>query len=93
MSHQYNKKNSGLIEIPEELREESPKQAALRYILEAWENAVEDGIDPEFLSNAAIYAALCDLVETHGEENVSRMTNGLAERIELGEFTINRITQ
>jgi len=69
------------------------KQEALRYILDAWEEAVYDGIEPELLATAAMFASLSDLVETHGEEAIALMTDGLAERIRMGEFTVNRITQ
>ena len=74
-------------------RQESPRQIALGYILEAWDEAVINGVEPHILANAALYAALCDLVATYGEEHVIKLTNGLAERIEHGEFTIYRTTQ
>jgi predicted YcjX-like family ATPase len=38
------------------------KQAALRYILEAWEEAVYDGLDPDCIATAAIFAALSDMI-------------------------------
>jgi thiamine monophosphate kinase len=70
-----------------------PKQAALRYILDAWEEALHDGIEPEMLANAALFAALSDLVSAFGEDAVARMANGLPKRIQHGEFTLNRTTQ
>ena len=69
------------------------KQAALRYIMEAWEEAIYDGIQPEMLANAAFFAALSDLVSSYGEDAVARMTEGLPRRIQNGEFTLNRVTQ
>jgi N-acetylglucosamine kinase-like BadF-type ATPase len=69
------------------------KQAALRYILDAWEEAVYDGIDPDNLATAAIFAALSDMVAAYGEDPVATLTEGLSERIRYGEFTINRTTQ
>lgn len=69
------------------------KQAALRYIMEAWEEAVYDGIEPELLANAAFFAALSDLVANYGEEAVAKMTEGLPRRVNNGEFTLYRITQ
>jgi len=53
-----------------------PKYVALRYIMEAWEEAVYDGIDPDCIATAAIFAALSDLITTYGEEPVAK----LAER-------------
>lgn len=69
------------------------KQAALRYIMEAWEEAVHDGIEPELLANAAFFAALSDLVSSYGEEAVAKMTEGLSRRVNNGEFTLYRVTQ
>ncbi len=67
------------------------RQAALRYILEAWEEALHDGIEPEMLANAALFAALTDLIDVYGEDAVAKMTNGLSRRIHYGEFTLKRM--
>ena len=75
------------------LTAEERKHAALRYIMEAWEEAIYDGIEPELLANAAFFAAISDLVSHYGEDAVARMTDGLARRIQNGEFTLYRITQ
>ena len=64
------------------------KQAALRYILDAWEEALHDGIEPEMLANAALFAALTDLIDVYGSDAVAMMTNGLSRRILHGEFTL-----
>lgn len=61
--------------------------------MEAWEEAVFDGIEPELLANAAFFAAISDLVTNYGEDAVAKMTDGLARRIQNGEFTLYRITQ
>jgi hypothetical protein len=72
---------------------EAQKQAALRYILDAWEEALHDGIEPEMLANAALFAALADLIGVYGEDAVAKMTNGLSRRIHHGEFTLRRTAQ
>ena len=72
---------------------EEQKQAALRYILDAWEEALHDGIEPEMLANAALFAALADLIGAYGEDAVAKMTNGLSRRIHHGEFTLRRTSQ
>lgn len=82
-----------LSEITDEKKIKKDKQAALRYLLDAWEEAVYDGVDPDVLSSAAIFTALSDMVATYGEEAVSDMTDGLSQRIKNGEFTIDRILQ
>jgi hypothetical protein len=69
------------------------RQEALRYILEAWEEALHDGIEPEMLANAALYAALADLIDVYGENAVAKMTSGLSRRIHHGEFTLRRTAQ
>ena len=72
---------------------EAQKQAALRYILDAWEEALHDGIEPEMLANAALFAALADLIGVYGEAAVAKMANGLSRRIHHGEFTLRRTSQ
>ena len=73
--------------------DDSKKQAALRYILDAWEEALHDGIEPEMLANAALFAALADLITVYGEDAVAKMTSGLSRRIHHGEFTLKRTSQ
>ena len=72
---------------------EIQKQAALRYILDSWEEALHDGIEQEMLANAALFAALADLIGVYGEDAVEKMTNGLSRRIHHGEFTLRRVSQ
>jgi hypothetical protein len=72
---------------------DAQKQEALRYILDAWEEALHDGIEPEMLANAALYAALADLIDVYGEDAVAKMTSGLPRRIHHGEFTLRRTPQ
>jgi len=84
---------SQLSTITDEKKIRKDKQAALRYLLDAWEEAVYDGVDPDVLSSAAIFTALSDMVATYGEEAVSNMTDGLSQRIKNGEFTVDRILQ
>ena len=74
-------------------RGQESKQQALRYILDAWEEALFDGIDSDCMATAAIFAALSDMIATYGEEPVAVMTERLPERIRAGEFTIVRMRQ
>lgn len=74
-------------------KDDGQKQAALRYILDAWEEALHDGIEPECLANAALFAALADLIGVYGEDAVGKMTTGLSRRIQHGEFTLKRTPQ
>ena len=79
--------------VPRSSQGEAQKQAALRYIRDAWEEALHDGIEPEMLANAALFAALADLIDVYGEDAVAKMTNGLSRRILHGEFTLKRTPQ
>ncbi|HUW73774.1 MAG TPA: hypothetical protein VMW05_07070 [Methyloceanibacter sp.] len=72
---------------------DAQKQEALRYILDAWEEALHHGIEPEMLANAALFAALADLIDVYGEDAVAKMTSGLSLRINHGEFTLRRTAQ
>jgi predicted YcjX-like family ATPase len=80
-------------ETQEELQPNEAKQAALRYILEAWEEAIYDGINPDAIATAAIFAALSDMIASYGEEPVAVMCERLPERIRSGEFTVGKTTQ
>jgi predicted YcjX-like family ATPase len=75
------------------LKATEPKYVALRYILDAWEEAVYDGVDPDCIATAAIFAALSDMIATYGEEPVSVMCERLPERIRAGEFTVSKTRQ
>lgn len=78
---------------PRSSENEVQKQAALRYILDAWEEALHDGIEPEMLANAALFAALADLIGVYGEAAVAKMASGLSRRVHHGEFTLRRTSQ
>ncbi|MEC9369116.1 MAG: hypothetical protein VX871_10555 [Pseudomonadota bacterium] len=73
--------------------DQAGKRAALRYILDAWEEALHDGVEPEMLANAALFAALSDLITAYGEDAVAKMTDRLSRRIHHGEFTLNQTRQ
>jgi hypothetical protein len=79
--------------MPRASLNEEQKHAALRYILDAWQEALHDGIEPEMLAKAALFAALADLIGAYGEDPVAKMTNGLSRRIHHGEFTLKRTSQ
>lgn len=82
----------GAVETTDRERDEQ-KYAALSYIVDAWQEAIHEGIEPEMLANAALFVALSDLIGTYGEQAVATMTQGLSRRIHHGEFTLNRTTQ
>lgn len=69
------------------------KQRALSYLLEAWENAISDGVESDMIATAAIFAAISDMVNQYGEDPVAKMTESLAKRIRMGEFTLDKTIQ
>lgn len=64
------------------------KTAALNAILSAWEQALAKGVEAELLATTAMFAALTDMVDLHGEEAVAQMCDGLGARVRAGEFTL-----
>ena len=64
------------------------KRLALDLLLDAWDKALEEGVEPEILATTAIFAALTDMVDTHGAEAVARLMEDLPARIRKGEFTL-----
>lgn len=67
---------------------EAGKALALEILIDAWEAALEEEIAPEILASSAIFVALTDMIENHGEEFVAQMAEGLPARIRAGEFTL-----
>ena len=51
------------------------------------------GMDSDLLANAALFAALSNLVSIYGENAVSKLTDDLTDRVISGEFTFNRTIQ
>ena len=72
----------------EDLSESSAiKQAALSYVTEAFAEAELDGLDSDYMAQAALFAAFMELVEIYGEEAVAEYAEGLPERIRGGAFS------
>jgi hypothetical protein len=66
------------------------KRRALDLLLAAWDTALAEGVAPEMLATTAIFAALTDMVEAHGEGPVADLIAGLPQRIRAGEFTLSK---
>lgn len=69
------------------------KRAALAYLTEAWDEAIAEGIEPDILAHAALFAALSDLIDTYGEDAVADLTVSLPDRVRRGEFSLQRTVQ
>lgn len=74
--------------LPDETEQ---RRLALQNILNAWDEALTEGVSADILATTAIFAALSDMVEAYGEDAVAQMADGLSERVRQGEFTLNRV--
>ena len=63
------------------------KRAALTYVVEAFVEAQLDGLDADFMVQAALFAAFQELVSTYGEEAAALYAEGIPERIRTGAFS------
>jgi hypothetical protein len=77
----------------EPVPEHEQKQVALGYLWEAWAEARLDGVDEDCLAQACLFAALAGLVTTYGEDAAARYAEGLAARIQNGEFSLDMSRQ
>jgi hypothetical protein len=64
------------------------KKLALDLFLEAWDKAMEAGVDADLLSEVLIYMGVTDLVADRGEDWTAEVFEDLPERIREGEFTM-----
>jgi len=75
------------------LIEREKRAYAREYFCEVWENALEEGIDPEILAEAMIEGALSELAVKNGASEASRLIDQLKELDKLGLFPANRTLQ
>jgi hypothetical protein len=73
--------------------ERADRQLALEYIAEAWNTAEEDGIEPNALAHASLFAAITTFVKTYGDEAAADIVASLPERIRSGEYNLTRSLQ
>jgi hypothetical protein len=66
------------------------KQAALRLILDAFEEGEMEGIDIDAIVQAALFNSLKEFVSIYGEDAVAKFAERLPQRIRNGEFTVHR---
>ena len=72
------------------LSEADARGAAMSYVGEAFALAALDGVEPQDLAEAALCAAMCELVAALGEEGAAQIAARLAERAAAGEFSVSR---
>lgn len=74
--------------MPSELNESGQKRRALELMLDAWDQALSEGVAPDVLASVAIYAALADMIDRYGAEAVAEFCATLPTRTRNGEFTL-----
>ncbi len=79
-----------LIELSEADARGAAMSAALTYVGEAFALAALDGVEPRDLAEAALCAAMCELVAVHGEDAAAQIAARLADRAASGEFSVSR---
>ena len=75
------------------LPDHEQKQAALRYLNEAWAEARHDGVDGDCLAQASLFTAPAELVSTYGEDAVAKFVEGVPARLRNGEFSLSLAKQ
>ena len=71
-------------------RDEDARRAALTYVGGGFRPGGADGIDADDFAEAALCAAMCELVAIHGEDNAALIAARLADRAAAGEFSVSR---
>lgn len=94
----YGYKKPSMYQFAQTLRnldadEHKDRQLALEHLADAWHGAEDEGIEPESIAHAAIFAALATLVTDYGEEAVADLIAALPERIRAGEYSLTRTIQ
>ena len=74
------------------LREEK-QRVALEFFEDAWQAALDEGIEPAILAETAVEAALTGLDREEGQSSVARLVAALGERCENGAFIADRVLQ
>jgi hypothetical protein len=67
---------------------DSQKSRALDLILDAWDKALAEGVEPEVLASVGLYATLVDMIDRFGPDAVAEFCATLPDRVRNGEFTL-----
>ena len=81
-------REKGLLMAESQLDPDRQKKIVLDLFLDAWEKAMEAGIDTDLLCEVMVYMGITDLVADRGEDWTAEAFEDLPERIREGEFTL-----
>lgn len=78
-----------MIDLPDDAiaDEASHKRAALGYVTQAFAEAELDGLDSDFVVQAALFEAFRQLVAVYGEEQTAIYAEGIPDKIREGSFS------
>ena len=74
------------------IREEKHR-VAVEFIQEAWNCAMQEGIEPTILAESGLMAILTQYHSHEGEQAVVKLIDGLSEKLDCGHFNANRVLQ
>ena len=74
------------------IREEKHR-VALEFFQDAWNSAIQEGIEPAILADSAIVNALTNLSTAEGNGPVTALITNLPDRNESGHFIADRSLQ
>jgi hypothetical protein len=74
------------------IREEKHR-VAVEFIQEAWNSAIQEGIEPHILAESGLFAILTQYHAQVGEAAVVELINSLSDRLESGHFDADRVLQ
>lgn len=79
-----------MTELPSDIADEAghEKRVALGYVAAAFAEAELDGLDSDFVVQAALFEAFRHLVELYGEEQTAIYAETFPERIRIGAFSL-----
>ena len=79
---------TSLMALSEAEARDEARSAAMTYVGEAFVLAALDGVEPQDTAEAALCAAMCELVAVCGEDAAARIAQRLADRAAFGEFSV-----
>lgn len=85
-----------LRETPENLDAlilEEKQRVAVEFIQEAWQSAMQEGVDASILAESGLMAILTQYHSHAGENEVVKLIDGLSEKLSCGHFDADRVLQ
>ncbi len=85
-----------LRETPENLDAlilEEKQRVAVEFIQEAWNSAMEEGVDASILAESGLMAILTQYHTHSGEKAVVELIDGLSDKLRCGHFDADRVLQ